>query len=178
MCSYNAINGIPACADRDLLYGTARGGWGFEGYITSDCGAIDTIIYNHHYTNDTDTTAMLGVKATCDLDCGGFYQLIPSMHKAGIDSVQSLQPVNDGMLPANLKKNYGDQMIFNGAIDSINRLIYGTKEQCIETTKEVVSIMKPGGGYILSPSHDYLLEMTPVENVLAMYDTCLECGGY
>ena len=74
MCSYNAINGIPACADRDLLYGTARGGWGFEGYITSDCGAIDTIIDNHHYTNDTDTTAMLGVKATCDLDCGGFYQ--------------------------------------------------------------------------------------------------------
>ena len=110
--------------------------------------------------------------------CCGFYQLIPSMHKAGIDSVQSLQPVNDGMLPANLKKNYGDQMIFNGAIDSINRLIYGTKEQCIETTKEVVSIMKPGGGYILSPSHDYLLEMTPVENVLAMYDTCLESGGY
>ena len=38
--------------------------------------------------------------------------------------------------------------------------------------------MKPNGGYILSPSHDYLLEMTPVENVLAMYDTCYEIGAY
>ena len=70
------------------------------------------------------------------------------------------------------------QMIFNGCIDSVNKLIYGTKEECIEETKRVVNIMKPGGGYILSPSHDYLLEMTPVENVLAMYDTCFEMGAY
>jgi uroporphyrinogen decarboxylase len=41
-----------------------------------------------------------------------------------------------------------------------------------------MEIMKPGGGYILSPSHDYLLEETPVENVLAMYDTALEFGSY
>lgn len=110
--------------------------------------------------------------------CGGFQQLIPSMHRCGINAVQSLQPVNQGMQPANLKANYGDQMIFNGAIDSVNKLIYGTREDCIEATREVVSVMKPGGGYILSPSHDYLLEMTPVENVLAMYDTCLEIGSY
>ena len=63
-------------------------------------------------------------------------------------------------------------------VDSINKLIYGTVEDCVEATKEVLSIMKPGGGYILSPSHDYLLEMTPVENVLAMYDTCYELGAY
>ena len=110
--------------------------------------------------------------------CGGFQQLIPSMHRCGIDAVQSLQPVNQGMQPANLKANYGDQMIFNGAIDSVNKLIYDTREDCIAATREVVSVMKPGGGYILSPSHDYLLEMTPVENVLAMYDTCLEIGSY
>jgi uroporphyrinogen decarboxylase len=30
--------------------------------------------------------------------------------------------------------------------------------------------MHHGGGYILSASHDYLLEETPVENVLAMFD--------
>jgi len=36
----------------------------------------------------------------------------------------------------------------------------------------------PNGGYILSPSHDYLLEETPVENVLAMYDTAHQWGTY
>ncbi len=110
--------------------------------------------------------------------CGGFQQLIPSMHACGIDAVQSLQPVNPGMAPANLKENYGDQMIFNGCVDSVNQLIYGTVESCTQHTKDVIAAMKPNGGYILSPSHDYLLEMTPVENVLAMYDTCYELGAY
>lgn len=110
--------------------------------------------------------------------CGSFQQLIPSMIDCGLDAVQSLQPVNAGMSAQSLKENFGGRMIFNGGIDSVNKLIYGTKEACVEETKRVISIMKPGGGYILSPSHDYLLEMTPVENVLAMYDTGYEVGAY
>ena len=110
--------------------------------------------------------------------CGDFHQLIPCMKDAGIDAVQSLQPVNPKMDASYLKANLSDQVIFNGCIDSVNKLIYGTEQECIDETKRVISIMKPGGGYILSPSHDYLLEMTPVENVLAMYDTCYECGAY
>jgi hypothetical protein len=38
--------------------------------------------------------------------------------------------------------------------------------------------MKPGGGYVCSPSHDYLLPETPVENVIAMFETVREFGGY
>jgi uroporphyrinogen decarboxylase len=38
--------------------------------------------------------------------------------------------------------------------------------------------MKPGGGYIVSPSHDYLLPETPVENVLALYETVQKYGWY
>lgn len=38
MCSYNAINGVPACASNEFLTDIARKEWGFDGYITSDCG--------------------------------------------------------------------------------------------------------------------------------------------
>lgn len=31
MCSYNAVNGIPACADKDLLQ-KARTEWNFKGF--------------------------------------------------------------------------------------------------------------------------------------------------
>ena len=110
--------------------------------------------------------------------CGDFHQLIPCMKEAGIDAVQSLQPVNPQMDAYYLKANLGGEVIFNGCIDSVNKLIYGTEQECVDETRRVISIMKPGGGYILSPSHDYLLEMTPVENVLAMYDTCYELGAY
>ena len=56
MCAYNAINGVPACADGELLTDIARKRWKFNGYITGDCGAVDCVQNNHHYTNDTSST--------------------------------------------------------------------------------------------------------------------------
>lgn len=32
MCAYNQVNGVPSCADHNLLTKTARGEWGFHGY--------------------------------------------------------------------------------------------------------------------------------------------------
>lgn len=110
--------------------------------------------------------------------CGGFAPLIPCLAEAGIDALQSLQPDANGMEPAILKKNYGDIMIFNGSVDSHHILIDGTPELVREKTKEILKTMMPGGGFILSPSHDYLLEETPVENVLEMYDTVMQYGNY
>ncbi|KAJ4844262.1 hypothetical protein Tsubulata_041356, partial [Turnera subulata] len=43
MCAYNRVNGVPNCADYDLLTEKARGEWGFYGYITSDCDAVSII---------------------------------------------------------------------------------------------------------------------------------------
>jgi uroporphyrinogen decarboxylase len=38
--------------------------------------------------------------------------------------------------------------------------------------------MKPGGGFVAGASHDTILEETPVENVVAMFDTIREYGVY
>ena len=40
MCSYNAINGVPACANRELLGDLLRGEWNFTGFVVSDCGRL------------------------------------------------------------------------------------------------------------------------------------------
>ena len=40
MCSYNAINGVPACANRELLGDLLRGEWNFTGFVVSDCGKL------------------------------------------------------------------------------------------------------------------------------------------
>jgi beta-glucosidase len=37
MCSYNSINGVPACANRELLGDLLRGEWNFTGFVVSDC---------------------------------------------------------------------------------------------------------------------------------------------
>ncbi len=110
--------------------------------------------------------------------CGGYAPLIPTLIEAGLDGLQALQPSTRGMEPARLKAAFGDKITFNGCIDTQFVLIEGTPELVREKTREVLDIMKPGGGYIASPSHDYLLPETPAENVLALYDTIREYGVY
>jgi len=43
MCSYNAVNGVPSCANGYLLNGLVRNQWGFDGVIVSDCTAMERI---------------------------------------------------------------------------------------------------------------------------------------
>jgi beta-glucosidase-like glycosyl hydrolase len=74
MCSYNAENGIPSCANQHFLTEVARGEWGFDGYITSDCEAVKDIEKYHHYTNSTSSTINVTLGAGMDLDCGTMLQ--------------------------------------------------------------------------------------------------------
>jgi len=40
MCSYNAVNGVPACMHSDEINGRMRDTWGFDGFVVSDCDAL------------------------------------------------------------------------------------------------------------------------------------------
>jgi beta-glucosidase-like glycosyl hydrolase len=40
-CSYNAINGVPACGSGFYLDKLARRAWGFSGFVVSDCYALE-----------------------------------------------------------------------------------------------------------------------------------------
>ncbi|KAJ9167044.1 hypothetical protein P3X46_021726 [Hevea brasiliensis] len=70
MCSYNQVNGIPNCADYNLLSKTARGYWGFQGYITSDCDAVAVMHENQTYAKTPEDAAADVLKAGMDVDCG------------------------------------------------------------------------------------------------------------
>ncbi len=47
MTSYNAVNGTPAVANTYTINELAMCTYGFNGYITSDCGAVNTIYRQH-----------------------------------------------------------------------------------------------------------------------------------
>jgi uroporphyrinogen decarboxylase len=110
--------------------------------------------------------------------CGGFASLIPMLIEADLDGLHAIQPSCYGMDLKKLKAEFGDKILFNGAIDSHHVLIEGTPETVATQTRKVLDIMAPGGGYVAGASHDTILEETPVENVLAMFDTIKEFGGY
>lgn len=75
MCAYNAVDGVPDCANHELLQNILRRQWGFQGYVTSDCGAISDFYSKdgHHYSPDKAHAAAAGVLAGTDTSCGTEY---------------------------------------------------------------------------------------------------------
>ncbi|KAJ3681347.1 hypothetical protein LUZ60_015836 [Juncus effusus] len=72
MCSYNEVNGVPTCADPNLLKGTIRGEWHLDGYIASDCDSVGVFYNTQHYTRTPEDAVAAALKAGLDLDCGPF----------------------------------------------------------------------------------------------------------
>ncbi|XP_052144217.1 probable beta-D-xylosidase 7 [Oryza glaberrima] len=74
MCSYNRVNGVPTCADYNLLSKTARGDWRFYGYITSDCDAVSIIHDVQGYAKTAEDAVADVLKAGMDVNCGSYVQ--------------------------------------------------------------------------------------------------------
>ena len=82
MCSYNAVNGVPSCANDWLLQHKLRGEWQFDGYITSDCDADSDVFYSHHYTPTPEEAVADVLRAGTDVDCGSF---VPKFAQSALD---------------------------------------------------------------------------------------------
>jgi beta-glucosidase len=83
MCAYNRIDGEPACANTHLLGDLLRGEWGFNGYVVSDCGAIDDIFRRHNFTKTPEEASAIAVKRGTDLECGDTYRALVNAVKQG-----------------------------------------------------------------------------------------------
>ena len=68
MCSYNSINGIPACANQRLLTEILRGGMDFAGYVIADDDALISIRTGHHYVDTNEETAIVALNAGVNLE--------------------------------------------------------------------------------------------------------------
>ncbi len=76
MCAYNALHGTPVCADADLLTGRLRHDWGFNGYVVTDCDAIEDMYLFHAYKPTPEDNAAAALKAGTDLNCGVYYRYL------------------------------------------------------------------------------------------------------
>lgn len=77
MCSYNAVNGVPSCANSFFLQTLLRDSWTFDttdGYVSTDCDAAYNIYDPHMYALNTSSAAADSVRAGADIDCGTTYQ--------------------------------------------------------------------------------------------------------
>eukprot|EP01084_Bolivina_argentea_P317675 550826_1 len=86
MCSYNSVNGVPACGSDDILTKVLRDQWGFEGFVVSDYDAMANILNTHHYTKTMAQAVALAIKSGCDQEGGGTSAInqIPSAIQQGL----------------------------------------------------------------------------------------------
>jgi uroporphyrinogen decarboxylase len=109
--------------------------------------------------------------------CGSSSWAFPDFIEMGIEIIDTLQPEAANMAPAYLKQTFGDRLAFHGCISTGGPVAYGTVEETVQSVRDTLEIMLPGGGYALSPSH-MLQDNSPTENVLAMYAAAHEFGKY
>ncbi len=83
MGAYNRTNGEPCCAS-PTLFGYLHEKFGYDGYIVSDCGAINDINAHHHVTESPMESSALALSAGCDLNCGSAYASMLSAYEAGL----------------------------------------------------------------------------------------------
>jgi beta-D-xylosidase 4 len=72
MCSYNAVNGVPTCADTYVLQTILRDHWNWtdsNNYITSDCEAVEDIYKNHKFAKTNAEGTGLAFNAGMDNSC-------------------------------------------------------------------------------------------------------------
>jgi beta-glucosidase len=86
MCAYNAVDGEPACANKRLLQTILRGDWGFKGFVTSDCGAVDDFYQKgaHGFSTDQEAAAVAALRAGTDTNCGSTYKALGSAVQKGL----------------------------------------------------------------------------------------------
>ena len=109
--------------------------------------------------------------------CGSSSWAFDDFLDMGITVVDTLQPEAKDMAPAYLKKRFGKKLSFHGMISTAGPLAYGSVDDVVRTVRDTLDVMKPGGGYALAPTHQ-IQSNSPVENVVAMYDTARDYGRY
>lgn len=107
----------------------------------------------------------------CD---GAITKLIPDLIEAGVDILNPVQPSAKGMESKDLKQEFGDQLVFHGAIDQ--RPQEGSEEEIRAEVRRRIDALAPGGGYILSTSN--VIVDPPLENIVAIFDEARTYGRY
>ena len=74
MGAYNRVNGESASASKTLLIDILRDDWGFDGYVTSDCGAVADVFQNHKLVKTPEEAAALAANNGLNLNCGWVYK--------------------------------------------------------------------------------------------------------
>lgn len=109
--------------------------------------------------------------------CGAVASFIPGFIDAGFDILNPVQCSAAGMDAATLKQRYGQAITFwGGGVDTQKTLPFGTPQQVRQEVLQRCEVFAPGGGFVFNAVHN-VQALTPVENIVAMFDALKQFNG-
>jgi uroporphyrinogen decarboxylase len=111
-------------------------------------------------------------------DDGDMRPLLPTLVDMGIDILNPVQwRCGDWDLAA-IKAQFGGRICFHSAVDNQQTLPFGTPDDVRREVKHLIETLAcDRTGFILGPCHN-LQPVTPVENIVAMYEAAREYGTF
>ncbi|XAR48573.1 Non-reducing end alpha-L-arabinofuranosidase [Bertholletia excelsa] len=155
MCAYNKVNGVPSCADRNLLTETARGLWDFKGYITSDCDAVSILHDVQRYARSPEDAVADVLKAGMDVNCGTY---LKNYSKSAVE--QKKLPISE--IDRALHNLFSVRMrlgLFNGHPSNLLFGNIGAKQVCSDEHQQL-ALEAARAGIVLLKNSDRLLPLS------------------
>jgi uroporphyrinogen decarboxylase len=109
--------------------------------------------------------------------CGSVYDFIPDLIDMGVDILNPVQVSAHNMQDTcKLKKEFGRDIAFWGAIDTQRVLPLGRPEDVEQEVKKRIEDLSKDGGYIVAAVHN-IQDEVPAENIVAMYEAAKKYGS-
>ena len=148
MCSYNAINGVPACAS-PLINEVLREKYNFKGYVIADVGAVERIYEAHHYTESYEQTAQVAFLAGMDVDSND------TVYRDFLGRALADNLISEKQLDAAVERTYAERMktgewdVSGCEYDKLNDSIDVHTQQHVDITleaaRESIVLLKNNG---------------------------------
>jgi uroporphyrinogen decarboxylase len=106
---------------------------------------------------------------------GAARDIIPDL--IDVTGIEVLNPVQwrcPGMEREGLVRDFGDRVIFHGAMDNQYTLAFGSTEEVRQEVRDNIRIFAPAR-WICAPCHN-IQPVSPTANIVTMYETIHECG--
>lgn len=150
-------------------------------YFGNDFGSQNGLLFSRemwrefYFQNYTKLIALAhsyGLKVMVH-SCGSILGILADFIEAGVDILDPVQTTADDMAPDKLKQEFGQRIVFHGAVDTQGVLPSAGTDGVMRHARQTMRVLGENGGYIFAPCNAIQVD-TPVQNVEAMYRAARE----
>lgn len=176
MCAYQRIDGQACCAQTRYEQQILRDEWGFDGLITSDCGAIrDFLPRWHNVAKDGAEASAKAVLAGTDVECGSEYKRLPEAVKRGDIKEADINRSLRRLLIARFELGDLDPDDLNPWTQIPEEVVASKqhKQLALDMARKSIVLLKNNGVLPLSTAASNIVVMGPNAN-----DAIMQWGNY